>query len=281
MAGRSPTVRRRRLGNELRRLRDAAGLTIEQVAENLECSSSKISRIETARVGATPRDVRDMLRLYGVTDGRLDELQQVAREGRQRSGWYAEYRGLPNWTLADLEAEAFSVEMYSALVIAGLLQTADYARAVLRAIRHDLKPEEIESRVELRLQRQARLAQEAPPTVWVVLDEAVLRRLIGGREVMRTQLDHLVKAAELPSVTLQVLPFSAGAHAGLDGEFTIINFPETVDPDVVYIENTMSDLYLDEPGAIRRYRNLFDHLRAAALAHGESVAFLASVAKEL
>jgi transcriptional regulator with XRE-family HTH domain len=284
---RSPTVRRRRLANELRRLREGAGLIIDQVAETLECSSSKISRIETASVNPTPRDVRDMLQLYGASGDQLEELRQLAREARQREGLYFEYRDIPNVTYADLEAVAESIEMYQDLIVPGFLQTADYARAVLRAIRVDLRsvPEEIERRVNLRLERQVllaeRLAQQDPPQIWVVLDEAALRRPIGGREVARAQLERLSEFAERSKITLQVLPFAAGAHAGLDGAFTIVGFPDPVHPDVVYIENSTRDLYLEASDAIRRYVQLFDHLRAAALDPSESLAFLTHATKEL
>jgi transcriptional regulator with XRE-family HTH domain len=280
-------VRRRRLAAELRRLRDQAGLTIEQVAERLECSSSKISRIETASVNPLPRDVRDMLELYGVTGEQFEELRQLAREARQKDGLYSEYRDIPNVTMADLEVEAESIDQYSESVIPGFLQTPDYARAVLRAIRMDLRsqPEEIERRVEFRLERQRRLnerlAQEDPPSLWVVLDEAALRRLVGGREVMRAQLEQISEVAAMSNITIQVLPFDVGAHAGMDGEFTVISFPDPIHPDVVFIENTTSDLYLEDADVIRRYVQLFDHLRAAALDTSESFAFLANVAKEL
>ncbi len=263
MDSRTQTVGRRRLATELRKLRDAAGLTIEDVAARLDCSSSKVSRIETASVRPTPRDVRDMLQIYGVTGQRLDELQQIAREARQKGGLYAQFQNLSYKTLCDLEADAESVDMYSALLVPGLLQIPDYARAVLRAVCLHLKPqpEEIERRVEFRLLRQARLTEKERPALWVVLDEAALRRLVGGREVMRAQLDHLREVAAL--------------------SFTVISFPDPFVPDVVFIENTTSDLYLEDAGAIRRYVQSFDHLRAAALDPGESVAFLTNVAKEL
>jgi len=270
------------LANELRQLREAAGLTIEQVATELDCSPSKVSRIETASVSPTPRDVRDILHIYGVTGPQLEELPQFAREARQRGGLYAEYRDIRSTaTVAELEVEAETINEYSALLIPGVLQTADYARAVLRAIRVKPQPEDIERRVEFRLARQARLTREDPRALWVVLDEAALRRLVGGREVMRAQLEHLGEAAGWPSVTMQVLPFSAGAHAGMDGEFTIIRFREAADPDVVYIENSTRDLYLEDSDAIRRYILMFDHLRAAALDPVESATFITNVAKEL
>jgi len=283
VTGRSPTVRRRRLGVELRRLREVKGLTIEQVAEALECSTSKISRVETARVTATPRDVRDMLEIYGVSGHERDSLMQIAREARQKGWWQSKFGDLPSATLAGLETEARHIRQYSALLIPGLLQTMDYARAVLRSIRLDLKPQpqEIERRVELRMERQRLLEQPDPPEFWVVIDEAALRRHVGGREVMIAQIEHLVETTAWPNVTLQVLPFRAGAHAGMDGEFSILTFPHTVDPDVVYIENTTSDLYVEDSGAIRRYALLFDHLRAAAPDPVESVEMMKSLIKEL
>jgi transcriptional regulator with XRE-family HTH domain len=280
MPGQSPTVRRRRLGNELRRLRENAGLTIEQVAKRLECSGSKVSRIETAQVSATTRDVRDMVELYGVTGRERDGLIQIAREAR-RKGWWYPYSDLPVATYVGLEAEATSTRMYTGFLVPGLLQTPDYAREALHAIRPDLGPEEIERRVEVRMARQPLLTQDDPLTLWAVLDEGALRRVIGGQEVMRQQLLRLVEATALPNVTLQVLPFSAGAHAGLDGPFTIIGFREPADHDVVFMENTMSDLYLEESDEIRRYSMLFEHICAAADKPDDSAAFFAMVAEEL
>jgi transcriptional regulator with XRE-family HTH domain len=268
---------------ELRRLREGKGLTIEQVAEKLECSTSKISRIETARVTATPRDVRDMLEIYGVSGQERDDLIQIARDARQKGWWQPKFGDLPTSALAGLETEARSMRQYSALLVPGLLQTMDYARAVVRAIRLDLKPQphEIERRVELRMERQKLLQQADPPEFWAVIDEAVLRRHVAGREAMIAQIEHLVAAAAWPNVTLQVLPFRAGAHPGLDGGFNILAFPHSVDPDVVYIENTTSDLYIEDSGATRRYALLFDHLRAAAPDPVESVEIMKSLIKEL
>jgi transcriptional regulator with XRE-family HTH domain len=277
---RSPTVRRRRLGIELRRLREAAGLTIERVAETLECSDSKISRIETAQVGATPRDVRDMLDIYGVIGEQRDDLVQIAREARQR-GWWYEYGDVPISALVGFEAAASSMSIFAMVLIPGLLQVRDYARAVIRAIGHDLPLKEIERRVELRMARQGLLAGDDPPKLWVVLDEAALRRRVGGPSVMREQLEHLGEVAALPNVTLQVLPFATGEHAGMDGEFTIVGFPDQADPNVVYIQNTTSDLYLEDPATVKQYDSLFDHLRASALGPAESVTLLADAAKEL
>jgi transcriptional regulator with XRE-family HTH domain len=280
MPGQSPTVRRRRLAAELRALRDKSGLTIEQVAARMEVSSSKISRIETARVSTPPRDVRDLLDIYEVTGERREALLTIARQARQKN-WLDAYSDLPLAAVADMEDAASSIRLYSALVVPGLLQTADYARAIIRGILVDKDPDEIERRIQLRRERQLLLEREDSPVLWVVVDEAVLRRVIGGPEIQRAQLHRLAEATAIPRVTLQVLPFSAGAHAGLDGEFTVIGFQEAADQDVVYIENTMSDLYLESIDAIRRYNLLFDHLRAKALDPARSADFFTMVAKEL
>lgn len=280
MPAASPTVRRRRLALELRRLREAAGMTIEHVAKSLECSDSKISRIETARVRATPRDVRDLLALYGVTGTRQAGLIQLAREARQTGWWHQAYGDLPVRALVGLEDAAASISYYVQQLIPGLLQTEDYARAVLRAIRLDLGPAEVERRVGLRMARQSLLTRDEPPELWAVIDEAVLRRVVGGQDVMRQQLKRLAEAAARPNVTLQVLPFTAGEHAGMDGPFTILGFPDPADPDVVYLEHTTSDLYLEDPEATTRYARLFDHLRAESLGPDDSAEFFAMVAEE-
>lgn len=277
----SPTVRRRRLGFELRQLREAAGLTIDRVAEALEFSESKISRIETARVSATPRDVRGMLELYGVSGGQRDALIQIARETREK-GWWQAYSDVPIVpAYVGLEVAAASIRIYQSLVVPGLLQTVEYARAVIRSVFPELHPEEVERRVELRMARQALLTQDDPLSLWVILDEAALRRRIGGSEVMREQLRHLTESATPPTVTLQVLPFAAGGHAGIDGAFTILGFPEPADPDVVYLDHAGGDLYLESAHEIQRYALLFDHLRAAALKPEDSMDFLTALTKEL
>jgi transcriptional regulator with XRE-family HTH domain len=272
------TVRQRRLARELRRLREGAHLTIEQVAERLDLSPSTVSRMETAQVGVRPRDLRDLLDIYKVPDAQREELLQIARERRQQP-WWQEYRDLPNVVLAGFEADAASISQYSALLVPGLLQVEAYGRAVLAAIRVDARPVDIERRMELRLNRQALLTSESAPQYWVILDEAVVRRPVGGPAAMAAQLEHLTRVAELPSVTLQVLPFSAGAHAGMDGEFTIFGYREPEDPDVVYIENTGGDAYIEDAEVTGRYRRIFDHLRAKALDPAESVRTLADIGR--
>jgi transcriptional regulator with XRE-family HTH domain len=280
MAGPSATVRQRRLARALRRLREGADLTIEQVAEKLELSPSTVSRIETAQVGVRPRDLRELLDIYGVGGAQRDELLEIARERRQQA-WWQEYRDLPNNAVAGFEAEAASISQYAALLVPGLLQTEAYARVVLEAIRLNPKAGDIQRRMELRMNRQALLTDEQAPTYWVVLDEAVLRRTVGGRQVMHAQLERLIDAAALPSVTLQVLPFTAGAHAGMDGEFTILSLRDPEDPDVVFIENTGGDAYIENTAVTRRYNSIFDHLRSVAQDPAESVRILADIKRQL
>ena len=280
MARRSPTVRERRLARALRQLREAAGLTIDEVAEKLEMSASTMSRIETAQVGVRPRDLRLLLDIYEVSEVERDQLLQIARERRQQY-WWQEYRDQPNITVAGLEADASTIWQYSSQLVPGLLQTEPYARAVLKAIRLDLKPGEIDRRFEMRIHRQELLTSEHPPDYWVVLDEAVVRRQVGGSTVMAEQLGRLIEATRLPNVTLQVLPFTSGEHPGMDGEFTILHYRDSSDPDVVYIENTGSDLYLESTEVTRRYNKIFDHLRAAAQNPGESIRTLGSIQSQL
>ncbi|HVV24440.1 MAG TPA: helix-turn-helix transcriptional regulator [Pseudonocardiaceae bacterium] len=257
-------MRRRRLAGELRRLRDQAKLTIDDVAEKLECSASKISRIETGHVGVNPRDARELLRLYGVSDDQLDALVQLAREARKK-GWWHSYNEVFTGAFVGLEAEASSLRAYQALLVPGLLQTRDYMRAVIRAARPDATTAEVEKRVKARVARQRLLTEAVPPQYWAVIDEAVLCRPVGGAAVMREQLGWLTERAALPHVTIQVLPFSAGAHAGMEGPFLILGYPEQADPDVVYVDNATAGFYLEEPAEIVRYTLMFDHLRAAAL----------------
>lgn len=276
----SPTVRRRRLAAELRKLREQAGLTIDEVGEKLECSASKVSRIETGVVGVNPRDARDMLKLYGVADDQREALVQLAREARQKSWWHA-YSEVFTGAFVGLESEAAALRTFQALLVPGLLQTEDYVRAVIRAIRPDAEDAEVERRVAGRLARQRLLTESDPPQYWAVLDEAVLHRTVGGRETLRQQLRHLREMAALPHVTMQVVPFEVGAHPGMEAPFLILSFPEPADPDVVYVENTTTGVYLEQPSDIRTYTVMFDHLRAAALPPEESLTVISRRADEL
>src|SRR5437764_9696656 len=227
--GQSPTIRRRRLASELRRLREAAELTIDEVGEKLECSASKISRIETGHVGVTPRDVRDMLELYGMTGDEREALVQLAREAR-RQGWWHAYKEVFTGTFVGLEADASSLRAFQPLLVPGLLQTETYARAVIRAMRPDADESEIQRRVAARTARQELLIEENPPAFWAVIDEAVLHRVVGGPDVMAHQTRRLAEAAQMPHVTIQVVPFGAGAHPGMEGPFLVLGFPAQIDP---------------------------------------------------
>lgn len=280
-ARQSPTVRRRRLGAELRRLREEAGLTIERVAATLECSESKVSRIETGQVGAMPRDVRDMLDLYRVGAEQRETLIQIARDARQKGWWHA-YTDVPVVPgYIGLEVSAAAIDTFGAMLVPGLLQTAEYAREVLVTLRPDLPAEQIERRVELRMARQSILAGDQPPALRAVLDEALLRRPVGGRAAMRRQLHHLGQAAERPAISLQVLPLEVGAHPGMDGAFTVFRFPQPSDPEVVHLEHTTGDLYLETAEETARYAAAFEELCGAALGPDESAALLSSVARKL
>jgi transcriptional regulator with XRE-family HTH domain len=278
--GPSPTVRRRRLAAELRRLRETSELTIDEVGEKLECSASKISRIETGHVGVTPRDVRDMLEVYGIADDEREALVQLAREARKK-GWWHSYNEVFTGSFVGLESDASSLRTHQALLVPGLLQTEGYMRAVIRAIRPDATEADVERRVTARVTRQKLLTDPHPPEYWAVIDEAVLRRTTGGPEIMRAQLERLIELTALPHVTLQVVPFEAGAHAGMEAPFLILGYPEQADPDVVYVENTTSGVYLEQPSDVHRYTLMFDHLRAAALKPDDTVVMVEQAANRL
>ena len=278
-----PSARSRRLAAELLRLRETAGLSREEVADRLDWSTSKLWRVETARTRAHHGDVADLLDIYGVTDERRDALTKLAREARRRGWWhsYADVLAGGFETYVDLEAEASSIRTYEAQLVPGLLQTPEYAHAVLTAAWVTIEPEEIDRRLAFRMRRQelAR-TRDKPLALWAIVDEAVLRRQVGDREVMHAQLLRLAEAARRTNVTLQVLPFSVGAHVAMLGTFVLLSFPEPSDPDVVYLETDTSSLYLEEPPEIARYSEVFDHLRATALAPRESIDFISAIAAE-
>jgi transcriptional regulator with XRE-family HTH domain len=279
----SPTVRRRRLALELRRLREAARLTCEEVADHLECSASKISRVETGRVSVSPRDVRDMLELYGVAPQQRESLVQLARDSRQKGWWHAYSDTMqPQFvTYVGLESAAAEIRIYEVSLIPELLQTEDYARAVIRSGMMNSPAEDVERRVALRMARQPAVSRDDPPKVWAVLDEAALRRRVGGAGLMRLQLEHLLAQATLPNVAVQVIPFGGGAHPAMGRPFIILVFPERVDTDVVYLEDLTSALYLEDVADVDRYNVFFNHLRASALSFDDSSALIASVLKEM
>jgi transcriptional regulator with XRE-family HTH domain len=275
----SPTVRRRRLGLELRHLREAKGFKIEEVAAALDCAPSTVSRMENGQVFVRSRDLLALLELYGVSGARRDELVQLARQARLRGWWHGQ--GDVAGTFVRLEAAAASIRSYEALVVPGLLQTEPYARVVTRMALPDMPADVIERKVKFRMARQQHLLEDDPPELRAVLDEAVLRRPIGGPTVMREQLRRLVLAAEQPTVRLQVVPFSVGEHAGLGGSFTIVDFTEPDDSKVVYLEETETILYLENSVDIERYTLAFERLQMAAMGPAETSALLATLAREL
>ena len=277
-------VLRMLLGTQLRRLREAAGVTPESAAYQIRASRSKISRMETGGVGFKMRDIEDLLTFYGVADeGVRTRLLSMARQSSQPD-WWAKYNDiLPGWfePYLGLESAASTIRSFEIQFVHGLFQTEDYARAVTR-LGHRTAPEaEIERRVRLRLKRQELLVRANPPRMWWVMDEAVLRRPVGGPEVMRAQLHHLVKAAELPNVTLQVVPFARGGHAGASGAFTVLRFEEPDLPDLVYIEQLTSAVYLEQRSDVEHYLEVMDHLSGEALTPAETTLFIEQLIAEL
>ncbi len=267
----NPTVRRRRLGAELRRLRELRQMTAEEVAGRLMVSQSKISRLENGRRSISQRDVRDLCDVYEVTDERIRAgLMEMARESRQR-GWWHDFGDIPYSVYIGLEAEASSIRAYESSFIPGLLQTREYAEAVVAGTQPDTDPGAIKRRVDVRLKRQDRIyGEDQLGSLWVVIDEAVLRRAVGSPAVMADQLDQLLTLSQRANINLQVIPFDYGAHPGMTGTFSLMEFPESADSTVVYFEGVTSDLYLEKDADVRRYTNLYDHLRAAALSVAES-----------
>lgn len=264
MATTSPVVRRRRLGLELRALREATGISGEEVAGRLSWSTSKLSRMEIGRNPPSPADLGKLLDLYGMTDqAHRDQLAVLLREAKRR-GWWQIYSDIPYSTLIGLEAEAVSMQTYEQ-VVHGLFQTESYARAIIAGTDPAINSETLDQRVEVRMTRQAVLTKEHPMEVRAVLDETCIRRLVGGREVMRRQLGRLFELGERPNVIIQVLPFEVGAHPGtMLGPFAVLGFEHPADPGVVYVEAN-SDPYPDREGDLERYSLAFDRLRSMAL----------------
>ncbi|MFH8800479.1 helix-turn-helix domain-containing protein [Streptomyces sp. NPDC017936] len=277
----NPTVRRRRLGQELRKLREDKGMTAEQVADRLLVSQSKISRLENGRRSISQRDVRDLCGVYEVEDQRIvDSLMQMAKDSRQQGWWHA-FGDVPYSVYIGLETDAASLRVYDPQVVPGLLQTRQYAETLISGALPETAPTEIEKRVQVRMRRQERIsAEENPLRLWTVMDEAALRRVVGDRSLMRDQLEHLVEQSQLPHVTVQVIPFDMGAHPGLNGQYAILEFPDASDSSVVYIEGVTSDLYLEKPNDVQKYSVMYEHLRAQALNVDQSRQFIADIAKE-
>jgi transcriptional regulator with XRE-family HTH domain len=276
----TPTVRLRRLAAELRSLRTAAGLTRDEVAARTGINVATLYRIEHARVRPQTRTLRTLLGLYGADEPQQAALAGLLRDARQR-GWLDAYQsGLPEQytTYIGLEGEARSAWNYESLFVPGLLQTEDYARAVIRAGFPSAGRDEIEGRVKVRIERQEVLHGATPLELWGIVDEAAVRRQVGGAGVMRAQLRWLLDATQLPHVTFQVIPFGAGAHAGMPGSFVFMQFAEATISDVVYIDHMAGELFLEEEMDVRRYKLVFEHLRAVAVSPGASRSLLADLA---
>ncbi|WP_037672573.1 helix-turn-helix transcriptional regulator [Streptomyces griseus] len=277
-----PAVRRRKLGAELRALRAQSGLTSGEAARLVGWHQSKVSRVETGTSGVKPADVRLLLDAYGVTDRQLRELM-LALAGSDGVGghhWWHAYRGVLPPTYRDfisLESQAGAMRTLETSVVPGLLQTAEYARAVTRAAVEGVDDDRLDTLVEVRLARQVVLSADPPLELSAVLDEGVLRREVGGPGVMARQLEHLVEAARSPQVRLQVLPFTAGAHIGITGPFVIFSFPSTSDLDVVVLDHLTSSLYLERKEDLRAYSEAFNTLQVHALSPEESLDYIAGI----
>ena len=272
----SPTLRRRQLGTRFRELRQNAGMTVEDVANRLMVSVAKVSRIETGARGISPRDVRDLCDIYQVDSDERERLMDLARQSREHS-WWQDY-DLPFATFVGLEAAAASISVYESSLVPSLLQTEDYARALVQGMRPDLDRDAMQQRVEARLTRQLLLTAEGPPRYWAAIDEAALRRIVGGKAVMRRQLEEMTERAVAPSVTLVLVPFKAGAHPGMNSAFTLLHFEEAVS-DVVYVESLAGYLYLQHSHDLDRYQQVINRLAEVGLSPKQSLARIRAIAR--
>jgi transcriptional regulator with XRE-family HTH domain len=278
-----PTVLRIVLGNQLRRLREAADVTPDRAGYEIRASRSKISRIENGRVGLKERDVADLLTLYGIGDGQKRADMLALAQQANAPGWWSKYSDvMAGWfeVYLGLEAAASVIRTFELQFVHGLFQTEAYARAVT-LLGHKAAPaEEINDRVSMRLKRQDLLISPEPPQVWSVIDEAALRRPVGSRAVMRAQLKHLIEVASLRTVTIQVVPFGRGGHAAASGSFTVLRFAEPELPDVVYIEHLTSALYLEKREDVDHYMEVMNDLSTQALTPADSTRFLTGVIRD-
>jgi transcriptional regulator with XRE-family HTH domain len=272
----SPTVRRWELAGRLRGLRESSGLSLEDVAGRLLCSPSKISRIETAVRPPTLRDVRDLAQLYEISQKDQDELMSLVRDAKQ-PGWWQSYDEVAarSATYIGLEDAASGIRQYETVRVPGLLQTASYTQALMRRIIPSLGADAVDQFVQTRQERYRQVLRSAnAPSYWAILDEAALVRQVGGPAVMREQVEHLLACAADQVVTLQIVPFEAGAHAGMEGSFVILEFDSSPLPDVVYLEGRSGQLFLNRPADLRVFRETLDYLRASAASPDDSVALM-------
>ena len=276
----SPTARRRRLAAALRQMRESRHLSCADAGKAAGWSESKISRIETGRTGIRQPDLERLLDLYGVGGDERAALLALRRQATHRGWWHSYADALPGWfeDYVGLEDGAKSKLTYENQLVPGLMQTVEYATAITRAAQPWVDDDEVERQVAARTTRQALLTAADPLQVWAVLDEAVLRRNVGGTVTMRAQLHRLGQITAFPNVTLQVLPFGAGAHASMGTSFDLLQFPEPGDAAIVYIENHTSSQYLETAADLERYTLVFDHLRASALSPEQSAGFIGQVA---
>jgi len=276
VTGASPTVRQRELGLRLRQLRSELNLTVEDVAERLLCSATKISRMETGARRPSLRDVRDLCAIYDVDKSGSQELMTLARQAREL-GWWKQYDDLRLDPYIGLEQEASSITCFMMFHMPGLLQTEDYARAVIRDIAPRIDPKILEQRVEVRIRRQELLEREDAPRYRVLLDEAVLRRRVGGPKVMTAQLDKILQCQQENKATIQVIPFDIGAPAAQDSNFVLLEFSDPILSPVVYVEGLTTNSIFERPSDLERYREAVEHLRDSALSPRDSVTRLTEV----
>ena len=282
--GSGSMVRRILLGSQLRRLREGKGISREDAGYTIRASESKISRMELGRVSFKERDVTDLLSLYGVDDEtERAALVNLVREANQAGWWHSFGDAMPNWfqTYVGLEEAAALIRTYQVQFIPGLLQTGDYARSIMLLNRPNLDADEVDRRINVRTRRQKLLADGNGPRLWAVVDEAALRRPVGGPAVMKAQIQRLIDAAEMPNVVVQVMPFRFGGHAAESGAFTILRFPEQDLPDVVYLEQLTSALYLDKRDDVDQYIQVMERLSVDSLTPEGSVELLSSLLKEM
>ncbi len=278
MADPSPTIRQRELGLRLRRLRTGLGLTVEDVAEKLMCSTAKISRMETGARRPVPRDVRDLCALYHVDELAAAELMKLTKEAREQ-GWWTQYEDLNLYPYIGLEQDASSITAYSVLYLHGLVQTEDYARAIIKAIAPKIAPAILQQRVDARLRRQELLEQGSPPSYRLLLDEAALRRPIGGPVVMAAQIAKLLELSAAGKVRVQLIPFTAGAYSVADLGFTLLEFSEPLLPPVVFVEGLVGSPYYERPVDVVRYRESIENIRDSALSPRDSEVWLLEMQK--
>ena len=283
-SGSGPTALRMLLGSQLRRLREDKGITREEAGHLIRGSESKISRMELGRVSFKERDVADLLTFYGVVDEEARAaIMELVKKANQPGWWHRFNDLLPSWFQAyvGLEEAAARIRTYEVQFIPGLLQTREYARAVITAGSASITAEEVARRIDLRMERQRVLDREGGPIFWAVIDEAALRRPIGGVDVMRAQLQHLIELMERPNITIQVMPFSFGGHSAEGGAFSILRFHDRELPDIVYVEQLASALYLDKREEVDRYSEVMERLCAVSTTPEETVSILQKIIKEI